>query len=152
MRPRYGEQVTTEVDHASATPYDCLAWSAIIFSTPVKDADEDGLPDGLEDNSGLKSPDGKPLPDLNAMGASSLHKDLFVEVGAMQAGPGTHYGPRSDDGRSQPPAHAGRAEDGGRRLQGRRAFGPISTSAPATVSPVRRSITPIIPRGPEAGN
>ena len=44
----YGEQVTTTVDHGSNSPYDCLSWAAIIFSTTVQDTDEDGLPDKLE--------------------------------------------------------------------------------------------------------
>jgi len=88
----YGEEVTTRVDHTKASPYDCLAWAAIVFSTSVKDDDADGLPDKLEDVSGLMDPDGKALPDLHAMGASSRHKDLFVELGAMKAKPGTAYG------------------------------------------------------------
>ena len=32
------------------------------------------------------------LPDIHAMGASSGHKDLFVEIGAMTADPLTAYG------------------------------------------------------------
>ena len=88
----YGEEVTTRVDHSKTSPYDCLAWAAIVFSTRVQDADGDGLPDKLEDVSGLMDPDGRPLPDLHAMGASSRHKDLFVELGAMKAQPGTRYG------------------------------------------------------------
>ncbi len=88
----YGEQVTTRVDHGKTSPYDCLAWAAIVFSTSVKDDDGDGLPDKLEDVSGLMDPDGKALPDLHTMGASSRHKDLFVELGAMKAKPGTAYG------------------------------------------------------------
>ena len=71
----FGEQVTTTVDHSYGLPHDCLSWAAIIFSTTVQDADGDGLPDKLEDISGLKEPDGAPLPDLHAMGASKLHKD-----------------------------------------------------------------------------
>jgi hypothetical protein len=99
----YGETVTTTVDHGAnnqnATPYECLAWGAIIFSTAVADVDGDGIPDGLEDASGgLKDPptpafpNGQPLPNLNQMGASSGHKDLFVEINAMWAPPGTTYG------------------------------------------------------------
>ena len=29
----YGEEVSTTVDHGSSTPYECLSWAAIIFST-----------------------------------------------------------------------------------------------------------------------
>jgi hypothetical protein len=36
--------------------------------------------------------DGRALPNLNLMGASSAHKDLFVEVNAMQAPGGTSCG------------------------------------------------------------
>ena len=61
----------------------------------MADVDDDGLPDGLEDyldRSGLKDPDGRVLPNLNAMGAASslrqLHPDIFVEVNAMWAATG----------------------------------------------------------------
>jgi hypothetical protein len=97
----YGETATLTIDHDQGGSYDCLTWGAVIFSTAVADIDPnqdggplgDGLPDGLEDAAGgLLDPDGQALPDLNAMGASSSHRDLFVEVGAMQALPGTSYG------------------------------------------------------------
>ena len=88
----YGEMVTTKIDHTSTSPYECLAWSAMIFSSTVSDIDADGLPDKLEDQSGLKSPDGKPLPDLHAMFATSQHKDLFIEIGAMTADGTETYG------------------------------------------------------------
>ncbi len=53
---------------------DCLTWGAVIFSTAVADVDDDGLPDGLEDNpAGLTDPDGRVLPNLNAMGAASRY-------------------------------------------------------------------------------
>ena len=45
----FGEFVTTTVEHGNASPYDCLSWAAIIFSTTVKDLENDGIPDGLED-------------------------------------------------------------------------------------------------------
>jgi hypothetical protein len=89
----YGETATTQVDHSAGGGYDCLSWGAIVFSTSVADADGDGLPDGLEDASGgLKDPDGQALPNLNAMGASSAHKDLFVEFNGLWAPAGTSYG------------------------------------------------------------
>jgi hypothetical protein len=103
----YGEQVTTRIDHTSTTPYECLAWSAIIFSTPVVDNDQDGLPDKLEDTSGLREPDDSPLPNLSAMGAGSGHKDLLIEVGAMTADAGTTYGGVPDaDGHNHLPKPA----------------------------------------------
>src|SRR5262249_50856899 len=48
----YGEVISTGVDHSNTSPYDCLSWGAVIVSTPVADVDHDGLPDGLEDNTG----------------------------------------------------------------------------------------------------
>src|SRR5476651_2691364 len=88
----YGEEVTTSVDYRTPTPSSCLAWNAIVFSTAVQDTDGDGLVDLLESRSGLKEPDGHHLPDIHAMGADPLHKDLFIEIGAMKADPGTGYG------------------------------------------------------------
>ena len=94
----FGETVTTSVT-SSANPAACRNIAAIIFSTPVADVDGDGLPDGIEDASKglsdpptLASPNGTPLPNLNKMGASSSHKDLFIEVNAMWAAAGTTYG------------------------------------------------------------
>ena len=90
----YGEQVTTSIDHTSTSPYECISMSAIIFSTAVLDADQDGLPDRLESQgqSGLTSPDDRPLPDLYGMGARAWRKDLFIEVGAMKTELPTSYG------------------------------------------------------------
>ncbi len=88
----FGETVKTTL-FQNENPKDCKALGAIVFSTSVLDADGDGLPDGLEDApGGLLNPNGEPLPNLNATGAHSSHKDLFVEVNAMQADPGTTYG------------------------------------------------------------
>jgi hypothetical protein len=87
----FGETATTAVDHQRKGGYDCLTWGAIVFSTAVADVDGDGLPDGIEDApGGLKDPpsaaftNGRPLPNLNAMGATSAVKDLFVEFNAMR--------------------------------------------------------------------
>ena len=99
----FGETVTTAVDHGArnqnSTPYECLSWAATIFSTSVADTDNDGLPDGIEAaTGGLKDPatksfpNGRPLPNLYAMGARINQKDLFVEINAMWAGAGTKYG------------------------------------------------------------
>ena len=84
----FGETVTTTVDHSNRNPYDCLSWAAIIFSTAIKDGDGDGLPDGIEDSAATLSDPGNPnpvpLPNLNAMGANSSHKDIVVEMDAMR--------------------------------------------------------------------
>src|SRR5205814_1049217 len=84
--PRYGEEVLLSFDHTKATPYDCQTLSGAALSTPMVDADGDGLPDKLE-NAGfdMYSPTNPPvkLPNLNTMGASSNHKDIFVEIYAM---------------------------------------------------------------------
>ena len=61
---------------------DCLSFSAIVLSTKVRDDDEDGLVDTWE----------APGTDLYDMGARQGQKDLFVEIGAMWAAPGTTYG------------------------------------------------------------
>ena len=99
---QFGETVTKTVDHQPANGSDdCLTWGAVIFSTDVADVDDDGLPDGLEDNpAGLTDPDGRVLPNLNLMGAGSrdplpngtLHPDIFIEVNAAWAAAGTSYG------------------------------------------------------------
>src|SRR5215204_3439597 len=97
----YGETVTTAVDHGqnnqNSTPYECLSWAATVFSTSVAAIDRDGLPDGLEDGSASLDPptptfpNGRPLPNLNTMGASIGPKDLFVEINAMWTA-GATYG------------------------------------------------------------
>jgi len=33
---------TTSVDHLGITPFDCLSWGAVVFSTEVQDTDGDG--------------------------------------------------------------------------------------------------------------
>jgi Bacterial Ig domain len=89
----YGGTAVVEVDHTNQNQNDCLAFAAIVFSTAVKDDDHDGLPDAVEDSSTVpavdgvawKDPDDQLLPDLHAMQASSGHKDMFVEIGAMEA-------------------------------------------------------------------
>jgi hypothetical protein len=88
----YGETAVTSVDHLKTSPYECLSWAAVVFSTSVADIDHDSLPDGLEDTpGGLADPNGE-VVDLNGMGASSGHKDIFVEMNAMRAPAGTTYG------------------------------------------------------------
>lgn len=94
----YGETVSTSIFHSPSNgSYDCVASGAVVFSTAVADVDEDGLPDALEDAPApLLDANGAQLPDLHAMGAgdhgSGNKPDIFIEVNAMKASPGTSYG------------------------------------------------------------
>jgi hypothetical protein len=64
-----------------------------VFSTEVQDTDGDGLLDIWESSaSTILDPNGRPLPNLNALGADPNHKDLFVEIGYMHADVPTTYG------------------------------------------------------------
>src|SRR6185312_1867060 len=90
---KFGETATVTLSHGNSNPYECLTWSAMIFSTTVADTDGDGLPDGIEAaTGGLKDPDGTPLPNLNAMGARVGQKDVFVEINAMKTDVPQTYG------------------------------------------------------------
>jgi hypothetical protein len=74
----------TMVDHDSFTPFDCLSWGALVFSTTVQDTDHDGLVDAWESSGtsgSLSDPAGQLLPNLYAMGARPDHQDFFAEVG-----------------------------------------------------------------------
>ncbi|OFW33376.1 MAG: hypothetical protein A3G76_00935 [Acidobacteria bacterium RIFCSPLOWO2_12_FULL_65_11] len=91
--PAGTDSTTTSVDHVGFSSFDCLSWGAIVFSTSVQDTDGDGLLDVWETSTDtIDDPNGQPLPNLHAMGADPLHKDLFVEVGYMSAGEGTYGG------------------------------------------------------------
>jgi hypothetical protein len=100
----FGETAIAKIDHSAGGGDDCLTWEGVVFSTAVADTDPnsdggplgDGLPDGLEDaTNGLTDADGQPLPNLNAMGASSSHRDLFVEFNATWAAAETSWGSAS---------------------------------------------------------
>ena len=72
-------------------------WSAIAFSTPVKDTDKDGIVDRLEtapsgNISSFKDPNGSAYPRLWSMGASVGPRDLFVEINSFEAQANTSYG------------------------------------------------------------
>jgi hypothetical protein len=84
--PYYGEQVTSRITHTlPLLLYDCLSTGAVVFSARTQDGDGDGIPDKLEQISGLKNPAGLPYPDVYAMGARFDQRDLFVEIGAMRS-------------------------------------------------------------------
>ena len=89
----YGETFTTTVNHMNTSPYDCVSWGAIVFSTAVKDDDHDGAPDAVEDGvatvGAISNPvtldaDGSTLPNLPAMHGSSGHKDIYFQMDAMR--------------------------------------------------------------------
>jgi len=110
----YGEVATETVNHQNANPNPCLAWSSIVFSTPVVDADQDGLPDALEASSTSGSAtwrnpnpddvvsnlnatpndpaDDPELPDIHGMGARTGRKDILIEVNAMATDHQVRYG------------------------------------------------------------
>ncbi len=94
------DAVTTTVDNVGFNSADCLSWGAIIFSTTVKDTDQDGLLDIWETSESLSDPTGQPLPNLKAMGADKNVKDLFVEVGYLST-PGYSHAVQG-----QVPAHS----------------------------------------------
>ena len=103
------DSLTTSVDNEGFNSFDCLTWSAVIYRTEVNDADLDGLLDRWETVSGLTDPYGVTLPDLAAMGADPLHKDVFIEAGYMFAD-GDPTTPQLDGtvlyGPDQKPAHS----------------------------------------------
>ncbi len=80
---------------------DCLTFSAIIFSTTVKDSEDNGKGDGIIDivesqnSTPLRDPNGQTLPNFWDMGARPTQRDVFVEIGALWVppqGPSAHYG------------------------------------------------------------
>src|SRR5262249_40239208 len=98
----YGETAAVSIT-ARSSPQACRTVAAIVFSTTVADVDHDGIPDGIEDVDPAvgrttndpptaSNPAGALLPNLNAMGASSSHPDIFIEMNAMYALPNTSYG------------------------------------------------------------
>jgi hypothetical protein len=80
------DPASTVVDRVGVTPYDCLSWGAVVFSTTVRDTDGDGLLDIWESSpTALLDPNGRPLPNLRAMGADPNMKDIFIEVGYLKS-------------------------------------------------------------------
>jgi len=87
--------VTTSVDHEGFNTFDCLTWAAIVYETPVKDTDGDGLLDAWETATAaapVKDPYGQDLPYLGDMLAKKDHKDVFIEIGYMKTDVPTSYG------------------------------------------------------------
>ncbi len=99
--------VTTAVSRdAAPISADCLTVSAILFKTAVKDTDGDGLLDVWESSPApIVDPEGQPLPLLSAMGASPNRKDIFVELGYMDAAGDTSYGGVTKPAHSHLPTH-----------------------------------------------
>ena len=101
--------VTTGVDHVGFSSFDCLTLAATIYKTEVKDTDGDGLLDAWENNRAtstppLVDPRGNPLPLLGDMGANPAQKDIFMEVGYMDA-PEQAYGGAVKPAHSHLPTH-----------------------------------------------
>jgi hypothetical protein len=91
--------VATTLVLPNAANLDCLSWGAILFSTPVKDRDGDGLLDWWETNQGywdVKDGTWVALP-----GADPNVKDLFVQIDYLnntgtKSGPMHSHLPRKD--------------------------------------------------------
>lgn len=100
------------VDGGGSGSFDCLTWGALVLSTEVQDKDADGLLDVWEQQSEftgkpkrlaevygtawpLPDPAGKPLPNLQAMGASSTVQDVFVEIDYMVGAGHSHLPAKS---------------------------------------------------------
>lgn len=69
------------------TLVNCLAWGAVVMSTPVRDTDKDGLLDVWEKTEYKDAIDGTAV-NLKAMGADPAVRDIFIEVDWMDKGAG----------------------------------------------------------------
>ncbi|MFN7980727.1 MAG: hypothetical protein U0Q11_02625 [Vicinamibacterales bacterium] len=92
-----GEQFAASITRPYGDEKSCLTEVATVFSTTVKDSDNDGLLDIVEDPSPfrvtkLRDPNGQALPQLQLMGAKVGQKDVFVEVTAMRSDSALTYG------------------------------------------------------------
>ena len=108
----FTDQVTTSVSKENLGTFDCVTFSAAIFSTDVEDRDGDGLLDRWEESTTpILDPNGQPLPNLNAMGADPDLRDVFVQIDSMQTGPAGgpladySYGSVSKPAHSHQPGH-----------------------------------------------
>jgi hypothetical protein len=90
--PGAARSMTFDVTGTGQGSYDCLSFGAAVLSTEVQDTDADGLLDRWETapppgtSWNLADPNGVLLPNLPAMGATPLRKDVFFEVGFMATG------------------------------------------------------------------
>jgi hypothetical protein len=75
---------------------DCVSMGAMIYRTQVNDTDSDGLLNKWESSTDpILDPRGAALPNLRAMVGGADHQgqqDIFIEIGALYADPGTMYG------------------------------------------------------------
>ena len=84
--------------NGNTSSYGCQTWSAIVFSTPVKDTDKDGLVDRLETapTGGISSFQGSqrrsPTRRCGRWAPALGPRDLFVEINSFHANPNTTYG------------------------------------------------------------
>jgi hypothetical protein len=88
-----GSSINTRVDRVGLSSFDCLSWSAVIFSTKVQDRDKDGLLDTWEDNGFREITNPGFLVDLPGMGANKDIPDVFVEIDYM-VGDGHVHAPK----------------------------------------------------------
>lgn len=87
--PGDASSVNTTVDRSGLSSFDCLSWSAVVFSTTVQDTDRDALLDTWETNGLTEISDGT-FVDLPAMGANPNIRDVFLEIDYMSAASHSH--------------------------------------------------------------
>ncbi len=75
--------VNVTVDQGpDSSKWGCLTVAAAVYRTTVKDGDGDGLLDRWEaSTTPILDPYGRALPNLHAMGADPVVKDVFIETG-----------------------------------------------------------------------
>jgi hypothetical protein len=74
--------VTVRIDNDGLSNFDCVNGGSFVLGTTLQDQDGDGLLDKWEDSTAESDPNGKPLPDLKAMGADKTKPDIFIEMAA----------------------------------------------------------------------
>ncbi len=141
------QTVTTSVDHQGFSSYGCFTWSAIVYRTTVKDADQDGLLDRWEESTApILDPYGHALPNLAAMGAHKDVKDVFIEVGYME----TSYVDADNDGVPDPTLYGVVAKPAHSHMPGHQALklmGDAFATAPTGRINVHFDVGPDYPPG-----